>query len=355
MDDLEALPPTGQNAGTIPPAGKSKNSTDAGNGNETISYNSPPSADKKNTLLCRPDQTPWWKNLLEVAAIVVGLSAVLVYGRQLRVMNRQLGEMQESGQQTDKLICLYRKQLAQLTKQAEDTHDLAMAAGKQADASKTIADKAIVQANATNRLAVQAARSADIASKQLIVAQREFETSQRPWLSVRSVSVIGIGWMPQMGGWDFWIEPKITYTNSGDIPAVNVHVIGTIVYADETGKISFMSDITRRQREYCAMASQDKLYDILGAQIVFPKGEKTFSYGDTSGLTMSEIRSRDGLVAPVLIGCIFYQFASSPTLHQTGFIFTLGRKDQSPLVYGQEVLASDVMFSDAWNGNATLN
>ena len=43
-------------------------------------------------------------------------------------------------EQTNRLLCLYQQQLAELTKQAGDTHDLAVAAKDQADASKTIAE-----------------------------------------------------------------------------------------------------------------------------------------------------------------------------------------------------------------------
>ena len=65
---------------------------------------------------------------------------------QLHTMNGQLNQMVSSGQQTDSLICLYRKQLEQLTKQTGDTHDLAVSAGAQAT-------QALAQAKATRDLA----------------------------------------------------------------------------------------------------------------------------------------------------------------------------------------------------------
>ena len=79
-----------------------------------------------------------------LAVVTVVLAGVSVL--TLRILNRQLGEMQGSGKQTDKLICLYQKQVGQLAKQAKDTHALAIAAEKQAK-------QALAQANATNRLA----------------------------------------------------------------------------------------------------------------------------------------------------------------------------------------------------------
>jgi hypothetical protein len=50
---------------------------------------------------------------------------------QWKAMRDQITEMQGSGKQTDKLICLYQKQLAELQKQGTDTHTLAEAASNQ--------------------------------------------------------------------------------------------------------------------------------------------------------------------------------------------------------------------------------
>ena len=58
----------------------------------------------------------------------------------------QYQEMAGSGTQTDRMIRLYRSQVAQLSRQAGDTHDLAVAAKQQAE-------QALTQANATKKLA----------------------------------------------------------------------------------------------------------------------------------------------------------------------------------------------------------
>jgi len=50
----------------------------------------PSPEDKKQSQYCRPDQTPLTKLVMEAVALVVGLSAVLIYGCQLGVMNKQL-------------------------------------------------------------------------------------------------------------------------------------------------------------------------------------------------------------------------------------------------------------------------
>jgi hypothetical protein len=120
----------------------------------------PPQPHQEETCTCRPDQTPWWKGTLEIIALSIGICGLIVYWNQLKVMSGQLTQMQGSSIQTDKLICLYRQQLTQLTKQASGTHDLAVSAGEQAD-------QALIQAKATQALA-KTSRDA------LIVVQRAF-------------------------------------------------------------------------------------------------------------------------------------------------------------------------------------
>lgn len=56
----------------------------------------PPESHQNETRTCRPDQTPWWKHLMELTAIVVGLCALIIYWRELRTMAGQLTELQNS-------------------------------------------------------------------------------------------------------------------------------------------------------------------------------------------------------------------------------------------------------------------
>ena len=65
--------------------------------------------------------TIWLAVFTVVLAVVSGLT--------LRILNGQLGEMQGSGKQTDKLICLYQKQ-------AGDTHNLAVRTKELAQTSR---------------------------------------------------------------------------------------------------------------------------------------------------------------------------------------------------------------------------
>jgi hypothetical protein len=104
----------------------------------------------------------------QLGLVVIGIAAASIYGCQLHTMNGQLAEMKGSGEQTNRLLCLYQRQLEQITKQATDTHDLAVAAGNQATASGT-------QAGASLR----SAKAQEIANG---VVADQFALAQRPWI-----------------------------------------------------------------------------------------------------------------------------------------------------------------------------
>lgn len=59
-------------------------------------YIPPPRELKSKTEYYRPEQTPWWKHLVELAAILVGIAVAVIYYRQLSTMNGQLTEMQQT-------------------------------------------------------------------------------------------------------------------------------------------------------------------------------------------------------------------------------------------------------------------
>lgn len=130
---------------------------------------------------------------------------------------------------------ILKNQLREMHEGGADTHDLAVAAGKQADAAKILAEqakaqtgrmdksleKATEQAIATNNLASQAKRSADI-------ARDAFKASNRPYVGVGTIiikylsadvsGVITFYDRPvrQAVNMDFSIETK----NYGTVPAL---------------------------------------------------------------------------------------------------------------------------------------
>ena len=218
---------------------------------------------------------------------------------------------------------------------------MAIAAGKQADASRIIAEKAAEQAKATNDLAAQAQRSADTESKQLAVMQAQFETSYRPWISITSIEATDI---------EFRVDPpssllspprtlfgtqvKLKYKNVGNLPAIGVRVSADMFFADwEASKSGFpgsspSDEAQRRVKDLCANEGSTYLPGFMMPNLA-PGREEEFNpsrggYIDKPGEILP-----DGRVSPILFGCIFYRFSSSTVVHHCGFIFYVGQKTQA--------------------------
>lgn len=79
-------------------------------------------ADKAARLTARA--TVW----LAIGTLLLALASI----GTLLVMEKQLGEMRGTGRQTDQMICLYGKQVAELQQQASDTREFAIASTDQA-------------------------------------------------------------------------------------------------------------------------------------------------------------------------------------------------------------------------------
>ena len=103
-----------------------------------------------------------WNKLLVclTATIAVANGFYVHYARkQFETMHGQLQQMESAGSQTDRLIFLYRQQLAELHNQAADTHTLADDAGKQAGAARKAA-VAAESASVTTREALTSVQRA---------------------------------------------------------------------------------------------------------------------------------------------------------------------------------------------------
>lgn len=80
----------------------------------------------------------------------------------------------ESGGQMDRMIHEYRSQVAQMNRQAVETHDLAISAGKQADRTKQLADQAVRQTAAAQVAANAAKDAAQTAKDALHISERAY-------------------------------------------------------------------------------------------------------------------------------------------------------------------------------------
>src|ERR1035438_4822250 len=188
----ESLPAeTWSNLDVPPPADQGGNGDD----HQPPPNNFPPiAADLPNPL--HPDRmkpTDW---------IVAGATVFIAF-----VGLFQYFEMDSSGKQTDTLLGLYQQQLAQLTKQVGDTHELALRTKEladrmkdQADRTKTIADQAVIQPPAA-RSAANTARDA------LHVSERAYIVTGAPVLELDTNIV------------------DIPVSNTGHIPSGSLRIV----------------------------------------------------------------------------------------------------------------------------------
>jgi hypothetical protein len=261
---------------------------------------------------------------------------------QLRHFDASLG-------QTQILAGQAVTQATQTAKLAADTHALAAQAKTQAEASQKIATNASIQSQATQFLANNSAG-------QLQTMRRQFEVSQRAWIEIVDSSIALLKY-PDNGG--FSVNPKLVFKNGGNIPANNVKVVAWVILPDQTKDVE--AQAITAEKYWCDRGLHDPeitLYSI--SQRIYPGKTKdyTFVFGGGDARTGGKIGSQ-GIIQPVMVGCILYQFSSSSEIHYTGFILTLHRKDPNgqigSLIYGREIAPENVYISDFWDGLAESN
>jgi hypothetical protein len=88
--------PTNQSINTVSTQDAAANKSAEAPKHVPISPEATPAQKNNNkACYCKPDMTPWWKMILEAAAVCIGLSVAIIYYRQLDAMQRQFREMQE--------------------------------------------------------------------------------------------------------------------------------------------------------------------------------------------------------------------------------------------------------------------
>jgi hypothetical protein len=160
---------------------------------------------------------------------MAGFTGILIVVNWIQLREIQNSGAESSGQ-TNQMLNEYRQQVAQLKRQAEDTHNLAVATGTQADRTKDLADRmkdqsdqtkiianqAVVQANANRRLAQNAADT-------LLNTQASFRDEQRAW-----IGVAGIADAKGFTETDPW-QVTVIFFNSGRTPARNAQISGLYI------------------------------------------------------------------------------------------------------------------------------
>jgi hypothetical protein len=154
----------------------------------------PTPQNRKETYTCRPDQTPWWKYLLEGCAIVVGLYVALVYSRQLEVMRGTLAEMKRSGEQSTQ----------QVWRAVDNLNWMA----RSMDWSQKTAQQSIQASGKESSDALKATID-------------NFHREERSWVGVGSFKIVP---NPAEGGKAYSAIAETTLLNSGRVPAQNIEI-----------------------------------------------------------------------------------------------------------------------------------
>jgi hypothetical protein len=147
----------------------------------------------------------------------------------------QYQEVEDSSDIMDRMNRIYRTQAGELSRQAEETHDLAAAAKAQSDQTKRIADDSFTQSEA----ALTTAKT----------GQQQFEASERPWLfltvKLHGDDLIWINHQPTL-------SLDMSVRNVGHSVAKDIVVWGELIPINPDKPQSLrVAEARKRQEERC--------------------------------------------------------------------------------------------------------
>jgi hypothetical protein len=174
------------------------------------------------------------------------------------------------------------------------------------------------------------------AQAQLVIAQKQFETADRPWLSVDAASERPLLFRSLGAG----ITVKFTVKNVGRSVANNAVVIAD-AFIGKSGEDVYGKAI-KRQKQIC-----EENTTTITSHAVFP-GD-TFTEGQ---LIIAEIPAMEREDVPffLIIGCVTYRFGDQPTRHHTYFIYDIVGPKGHPVQIGQDIPAGGLTFFKSPDG-----
>jgi hypothetical protein len=218
------------------------------------------------------------------------------------------------------------------SRQGESGHDVGPSHPNSIDWSKWCAIGGWAYTVITAVILVVGLCSLHVSNQSLDLNQRQFEMSQRPWVSLVGLPVITSpldlsptpGFPKVSGGFDgASVGLNLEVTNSGHSPARRVGVVANLFDESQT-------NVLRDQEALCAGFTKPAPS---GGQIfettLFPGDKYTFQRVAAFQF-VSKLRERDkdkkAVFYAAIVGCIDYQFMFGAGHHQTGFIFDLGKQ-----------------------------
>jgi hypothetical protein len=214
--------------------------------------------------------------------------------------------------------------LKEIQKTGTDTHDLAVQAGKQADAAKSQSANTELIAKAAQTQVATSISAADAAKSSADTAVRELELSERPWVDA-DVRINGPFAFDVNGA---NLSVLITIRNTGHSPAFNTTINPRLM-------ILFGGpDPFQLRNEVCRDAIREVSTSGFGISL-FPNAN--FQSPTKVGFGKEEIEKagqgfganlRGAIVGPRLIVCIAYRPTFNNTsVYTTGYIFDVSRID----------------------------
>jgi hypothetical protein len=251
-----------------------------------------------------------------------------------------------------------------------DTHDLAAAAGKQADAAKVQSEQAKAQTKKmaesltkTDALIKNATEQARAMKKLAEAAKRQAEIASvglRPWIKITaielrpgmgSIKTLGFHWPLTGAAIPPMLQVKVSMLNVGHSPAQDVEVIPELFF----GK--FTSDkrhniVSNEEQRFCKSVI-DRL-PTAAASVVFPSDPSEIYLGAGGTVQDSDITRVLGSPTPSsaasLILCINYKGAGSVS-YQTQALSGLYEDNQILIPIGLDVDADRLRLIREPNGD----
>jgi hypothetical protein len=174
--------------------------------------------------------------------------------------------------------------------------------------------------------------SLHISNQSLALNQRQFEMSQRPWVSLVGLPVITspldispLPGFPRVPGFDgISVGLNLEVTNSGHSPARRVGVVAKLFDESQTSVLRDQESLCEIKKPVPPPSDGETSETTL-----FPGDKYTFQRV-VSFRFVSKLRERDknkkAIFYAAVVGCIGYQFMFEDKYHYTGFIFDLGKK-----------------------------
>jgi hypothetical protein len=167
------------------------------------------------------------------------------------------------------------------------------------------------------------------AATQAQITQREFELSQRPWISLDPVQVSDLSFNPN-GTATFTI--KFLIQNTGHSPATHTQLQAKLIPAkfNESG---IFKQPAEQQKRLCDSARAHVERHELFPFTLFPDQKTTRDAGmsmtpDEITKAKTDIPGAEGpAIFLIVVGCVDYQFPFEAGHHQTGFLYEVSRID----------------------------